>query len=146
MGPAVVGYAWKLEYGLAKTYHYHFLLFFDGAYSQQDIVIAQAIGEYWASNITNGKGIYHNCNRNKAEYKVRGILGIGMINHCDLSLRNGLKTAAAYLTKVDIYVRMVISGGGRCFGKSGKPKMKKDGRGRPRRNVVEQHDHSDSLI
>jgi hypothetical protein len=148
MSPAVIGYAWKLEYGLAKTYHYHLLLFFDGAHSHQDITIAQAIGEYWVSNVTDGRGIYHNCNNNKAQYKARGILGIGMVKHDDLSLRNGLKTAAAYLTKVDIFVRMVIAGGGRCFGKSGKPKMKKDGRGRPRQNLVKLKlvDQSESAI
>ncbi|MFL1559263.1 inovirus-type Gp2 protein [Pseudomonas sp. O11] len=145
MSPSIVGYAWKLEYGLAKTYHYHFLLFFDGATSRQDIVIAQAVGEYWSSCVTGGKGIYHNCNNNKADYKARGILGIGMVSHDDLDLRNGLKTAAAYLTKVDVFVRMMISGGGRCFGKSGRPKVKKSGRGRPRRNSIEPTAQSDSI-
>lgn len=128
----LVGWAWKLEYGLAKTYHYHLLLCFNGAANQQDISIAQGVGEYWVDVITGGMGLYHNCNRHKEEYKKRGILGIGMIKHDDAALKAGLKTVAAYLTKVDYYVRMVIAGGGRCFGKSGKPPDRKAGRGRPR--------------
>ncbi|RMV39816.1 hypothetical protein ALP12_101966 [Pseudomonas savastanoi pv. phaseolicola] len=145
MSPAIVGYAWKLEYGLDKTYHYHFLLFFDGAKSHQDIVIAKAVGDHWSNCVTDGKGIYYNCNASKAEYKARGILGIGMIGHDDLDLRNGLTTAAAYLTKVDLFVRMVISEGGRCFGKSGKPKLKKGLGGRPRRNSPKRCVQSESL-
>lgn len=142
--PGLIGYVWKLEYGLFKTYHYHLLLFFDGAKSQQDITIAKEIGEYWIHDVTRGAGIYYNCNVNKADYERLGILGVGMISHNDSSLRKGLATVAAYLTKVDYFVRMLGLKGGRCFGKGSRPKISPGKRGRPRKSVKFAADDSHS--
>lgn len=130
--PEILGYAWKLEYGLDKSYHYHFLLFLNGATHREDIVIAKVLGEYWIKNITCGKGIYYNCNKNKAAFEKKGILGVGMISHNQAGLRAGLKLVVAYLTKPDYFIRMIAPDGGRCFGKGGKASPKDSKRGRPR--------------
>ncbi|WP_144965461.1 inovirus-type Gp2 protein [Pseudomonas sp. DE0010] len=129
----VVGYAWKLEYGLDKSYHYHCLLFLNGVYHREDIVIAKLLGEYWVETVTEGKGIYYNCNKNKAAFEKKGILGVGMISHHQTGLRAGLKLVAAYLTKPDYFIRMIAPDGGRCFGKGGKVFPKQTKRGRPRK-------------
>ena len=131
--PGVVGYAWKLEYGLDKSYHYHFLLFLNGVDHREDIVIAKILGEYWVDTVTEGKGIYYNCNKNKAAFEKKGILGVGMISHHQASLRAGLSLVAAYLTKPDYFIRMIVPDGGRCFGKGGKASPKETKRGRPRK-------------
>ncbi len=129
----MVGYAWKLEYGLEKGFHYHMLFFFDGSKVQQDINIARRLGEYWENTITGGRGLYYNCNAFKHGYLNQGI---GMINHGDIELREGLKLAAAYLTKTDYYARIVsLEKNGRTFGK-GEQKQVSKKRGRPR-GVVE---------
>lgn len=93
----LIGYAWKLEYGLKKGYHYHCFLFFDGSKVRQDVTLARMAGEDWI-RVTRDKGDYWNCNADKDRY--RG-LGIGMIAHDDTAGRSGLNRAIAYVTKPD---------------------------------------------
>lgn len=126
---AMLGYAWKMEYGLDKGFHYHMLFFFDGSKVREDVSIAKQIGEYWNLSITDGIGVYFNCNRIKNSYKS---CGIGMINHHDYALRDGLKNAVLYMTKTDNYIKLVLPGNARIFGKGeiAQPKLNK--RGRPR--------------
>lgn len=103
------GYAWKLEWGFEKGFHYHFLFFFDGQRVQQDISIANAIGALWNQQITGYQGVYYNCNH-KAErtYKYNAL---GMLSYHDKQKRQYLKTfIVRYLTKVDEYAEIVVSG------------------------------------
>lgn len=93
----LIGYAWKLEYGLEKGYHYHCFLFFDGSKVRKDVTLARMAGEDWIM-ITQGKGVYWNCNAHKSRYRE---LGIGMIAHDDMAGRSGLNKAIAYVTKPD---------------------------------------------
>jgi len=124
----MLGYAWKLEFGFEKGFHYHVFLFFDGSKRWRDKYRAKKIGEYWQNNITNGKGLFHSCNANKGSYKY---LGIGVINDDDVKLREGLKKAAEYLTKADSYnVRIITPDKGRAFGKG--EVTAKSNKGRPR--------------
>jgi hypothetical protein len=134
-----VGYAWKMEYGLDKGFHFHILFFFDGSQVHKDIIIARMIGEHWEKDITGGKGLYYNCNAFKADYEEN--LGIGMINHFDTELRENLiNEAAVYLIKTDLYSRVIIReregkkvkmGNARTFSR-GEIKAKSHNRGRPR--------------
>jgi hypothetical protein len=126
---SLVGFAWKLEYGLDKGYHYHVLLFLDGSKVCRDVAIARGLGEHWSTVITGGKGLYFNCNAQKESYKY---CGIGMINHGDQKLRDNLRKAAIYLTKVDYYKKIVVPGNDRTFGKGVMPKSVGVKRGRPR--------------
>jgi hypothetical protein len=121
------GYAWKLEYGVSKGFHYHVILFFDGSKVRQDISRAKMIGEYWANNITQGKGLYYNCNLEKDKYDY---CGIGMINHYDEEMIENLKNKVAwYLTKPDDYMQSIDIG--ETFGIGG-IKWKSSNAGRPR--------------
>jgi Inovirus Gp2 len=129
----LVGYVWKLEYGIDKGYHYHMLFFFDGSKVRQDETIAMLIGEYWENTITNGRGIYYNCNANKDQYEH---LGIGLINHNDIVLRGNLKQwVATYLIKTDHYAKMLVPDNGRTFGRSEILKPNENRLGRPREYV-----------
>lgn len=124
------GFAWKLEYGYQKGFHYHILLFFDGARSREDISLAQAIGEYWTGIITKGNGLYYNCNAIKERYKSRGI---GMINHYDKDLIENLRKAVVtYMTKIDAYLRIITPKKDKSFGKGNMPVILHT-QGRPRR-------------
>lgn len=124
-----VGFCWKLEYGLDKHWHYHWLLLLDGSLVREDVTIAKMIGDYWSNTITDGKGLYWNCNANKESYKS---CGIGMIGHYDTAARDGLKKAALYMTKTDYYVKLLTPGNGRIFGKGNMPLLKTISMGRPR--------------
>jgi len=126
----VVGYVWKLEYGREKGHHYHMMFFLDGAKVRQDIVIAKLIGEYWNNVITQGKGVYYNCNGNKTRYRH---CGVGMIHYSEAEKLRSLKEMAAiYLTKADRYVSACMPGDNRTFGKGNSPKVGERSVGRPR--------------
>jgi len=122
----MVGYIWKLEHGPEKGFHYHVMFFFDGSKAREDITRAALIGRYWAENITQGRGLYFNCNAVKHNYKS---CGIGMVDHTDGEMREGLRRAVVYLTKTDLYMKLQTEG--RSMGRMNNPSPK-DPRGRPR--------------
>lgn len=131
----LLGHVWKLEYGAEKGFHFHVLFFFRGARVWKDKKLARLIGEYWKNQITNGRGIYYNCNANKALYRS---LGIGMIKYDNMALRAGLCKAAEYLIKVDHFARLLTPDNGRTFGRGEilEPKGDNDP-GRPRSECPE---------
>lgn len=126
----LVGYVWKLEYGADKAFHYHMIFFLDESKHRQDIKIAQSIGEMWKHEITNGKGIYWNCNAKKKHFEKNGRIATGKIKHDDMELRENLNIMASYLTKPDYFVKLTLSDGARTFGKGSKPRKIKAGRPR----------------
>ena len=124
-----VGYAWKLEYGAEKGFHYHVLLFFNGASRFSDVWIAKEIGEYWKNVVTDGEGLYFNCNARKGAYRS---CGIGMVHYGDKDARRGLDDLSVYLTKVDYYLKLALPGSDRSFGKGNKSIQPTKKSGRPR--------------
>lgn len=126
----LVGYVWKLEYGAEKAFHYHMMFFLDESNHRQDIKIAESIGEMWKHEITQGKGIYWNCNAKKKNYEKNGRVATGKIKHDDHELRENLNIMASYLTKPDYFVRLTLPNGVRTFGKGSSPKKIKSGRPR----------------
>ena len=130
-----INFALKMEFGLDKHWHYHMLVLLDGSIVREDVTIAKLIGEHWKKSITQGKGLYWNCNANKDSYKC---CGIGMVSHYGTAAREGLKKAALYMTKTDYYVRLLVPGNDRIFWKGNMPKPKTTTVGRPRTQVYEQ--------
>ncbi len=124
----MVGYVWKLEYGLDKGFHYHMLFFFDGSRVMRDVRIAMLLGEYWDIVITRGRGMYYNCNSIKGNYKV---CGIGEINYFDSEKIADLKYSVEYLTKPDYYGK-IFTRNGRTFGRGEMPQPRTHNKGRPR--------------
>lgn len=128
----LVGYAWKLEWQPKKGFHYHLLCFFDGHQSQDDINQARRIGELWAHSITGRQGLYYNCNLD-AEKRYR-YNAMGCIDYHDFEKQRGLYKLAAYLTKVDEYAAMLVTG--RTFQTSRKPNIPAGPHpGRPRQST-----------
>jgi len=123
-----VGHCWKLEYGLTKGFHYHWLFFFDGAKVREDVTIGKLTGKTW-ENLQKGEGLYWNCNAFKDKYID---LGIGMVSHFDQERRLGLRKAIAYLTKPDYHLCLKEVDVGRTFGKGLIKARPKEVRGRPR--------------
>lgn len=107
-----VGYILKLEYGREKGFHYHCLFFFNGQHVRQDVTIAGLIGEFWQETITDGQGIYFNCNRYKSDYRI---CGIGMLHRSESLRREGLMTAVNYICKTDQWVKLQVPGISRTF-------------------------------
>lgn len=124
-----LGYIWKLEYGQRKGFHYHTCFFFDGSKVRKDVTLARCIGEYWKRDITDGIGIYFNCNAITSTYAQ---LGIGDIHYTDQEKRSTLQKVITYITKVDTAVRFSLPQGARTFGRSEYNLSNRKKRGRPR--------------
>ncbi|WP_167470083.1 YagK/YfjJ domain-containing protein [Vreelandella andesensis] len=131
----LLGYIWKLEYGEYKGFHYHLLLFFNGAEVRQDIRYAQRIGEYWNITVTKGDGVYFNCNY-LAEERYHDN-AMGLVTYHDAKKRKGLTHIVNYLTKIDEYATLTVRGDNLGHSQSPKPHRGLDAKrlGRPRRHA-----------
>lgn len=126
----MVGYIAKREYTEDKGPHIHSVFIFDGQKVSKDAYKGDQIGEYWKNEITDGKGIFHNCNREKDTYAE---CALGMIEHTDDAKRTVLKEKAiAYLCKEEQSVGPIKeSGNERSFTRGISPRRKSNA-GRPR--------------
>lgn len=127
----VVGYIWKMEYGESKGYHYHLLIFLDGADAHKDVYRGLRMGQYWIE-LTQGRGAFYLSNFNKRYFHKRGLLGIGMISHFEQKKRGNLDKILRYFFKEDQYIKEKPKKGARVFGKGKIPLLGKPGIGRPR--------------
>ena len=126
----MIGYIAKREFTEDKGPHIHGLFIYDGQKISKDAYKGDQIGEYWKNEITDGRGIYHNCNREKEKYEE---CALGMIDYTDEYKRTVLKEKAiAYLCKEEQSVGPIKqSGNERSFTRGISPR-KKSNAGRPR--------------
>ncbi|WP_279474385.1 YagK/YfjJ domain-containing protein [Aeromonas caviae] len=128
--PALVGYIWKLEYGVDRRFHIHITFIFNGAVHQRDISLGIAVGEVW-EDMTNNNGTYFNCQTQREDYRRRRTDGVGMVHYSDTVKRIKLINALSYLTKLDTQILAILPAGRRTFGRmesaSAQPRL-----GRPR--------------
>lgn len=118
-GKALRGFIWKIEYGVEKGYHHHVMVFLDAQAHARDVLIAQEMGEHWRSEITDGKGIYYNCNADKSKYTMNGL---GEVKYHDQAKRAGLNLAAQYLCKHDEVIQGALPRGHRALTRGRLPK------------------------
>jgi len=127
-----ITYAWKLEYGMEKGYHYHFLFFFNGSKLRKDVTVAKIIGDKW-NVVTEGEGVYYNCNGSKGKY-IHSCIGV--LTCHDTERINALKKFVAnYIVKVDHFVQLDLEIQSRTFGKGAIPRSNLNNVGRPRRKL-----------
>jgi hypothetical protein len=123
-----IGYIFKIEEGVDKGIHIHALILFNGNNVQNDKFKGDQLGQYW-KKITNGKGSYHNCNRNN--YKDNAT---GMLDYRDIEKRRNLDKAMEYLAKDDQRVEALKENKkDRIIRRGTLPKEKGNG-GRPRKD------------
>ncbi len=130
-----IGYVFKFEDAPDKGPHVHALMLFDGQNVQKDAHRGDQLGDYWNKTITNGKGVYENCNRDKGKYSD---CGIGMIDHSDVVKRNNLlNSVLPYMLKSEQSIDGICqSGKEKSITKGIAPKAK-NGIGRPRSKKAE---------
>lgn len=123
-----VGHIIKREHTPDRGVHFHTVIIYDGQKVREDITKGEQIGDYWREQITDGKGTFHNCNRN--DYKDKGI---GMLDYKDTDKRKILdEEVLPYLCKEEQGIDNIKSSKkARAFTRGIAPK-KKDNRGRPR--------------
>lgn len=99
-----VGYAYRLEQGgKSKGYHCHLLVIYNGSIRCKDEYLGQCIGELWKTKITQGDGLFFNCNQklHKQRYEDDGVLGIGMILRSVKKSVDNAFTVIGYLASPD---------------------------------------------
>ncbi|MCV0437426.1 MAG: hypothetical protein K5880_02255 [Hydrogenophaga sp.] len=99
------GYVWKIEDGISVGLHVHLLIAYS-TQTNQDILVAEKIGQYWEAFITDGQGQYWNSNKNPKRYETLGHgIGVGQINHNDAERRDALRKNLEYLMKADQHLK-----------------------------------------
>lgn len=134
LGDAYAGYVCKLEYGLLKKYHFHWFILIKKSHLRRDILIAKALGEHWQAVITEGMGVYFNCNMQKDSYRDRCI---GELQHDDPNIWKGLDQLATYLTKPEYHLRKAGPAEDRTLWRGKVPKTRTTRAGRKRRSVCQ---------
>lgn len=112
----LLGYAWKLEWGVLKGWHWHWVLLFDGNRLCKDMAIGQAIGKHWESTVTGGRGMFYNANMHKERYR-RCI--VGTFHRDDPEIWPQVNEKLRYLTKSDLVMRLKRTNRIRAFGIGG---------------------------
>ena len=108
-----VGYAYRLEQGgKSKGYHCHLLVIYNGSERCRDAYLGQSIGELWQDKITQGNGLFYNCNQkeHKRYYEDEGVLGLGMVERRNKTAIKNAYNTIHYLTrhKPDQYLRVKL--------------------------------------
>lgn len=141
----IVGYVWRLEWGEAKSYHYHWIFFYDNSEVYQQVHLANCIGEYWVNVITDQRGDFFNCNAKRESYKFRGIGRIHAESLDHAGRRDNLSNRVIpYLLKRSQDPKIKLGKKFKLFGKGMVPKKMK--KGRPRKdwaNVIPMKDVDD---
>ncbi len=112
--PPIVGFVWKLECSVLKSYHYHFLFFMDANTFTEDKNFAYKLGELW-QKITLKKGIYQSFNH---EEQVRKNLAIGILTHDDQEKIDSLNKMIYHITKTEQFIHERSQINQRTFGYS----------------------------
>lgn len=112
----LVGYAWRIEYTPRVGYHMHFVLFFDGSKVQRHEYLAEQVGHLWVQEITQGRGYYHNVNRDRDKiWEKKWVLG--PIDHWDHDRRKILvEDVLSYFYKGRQRIQMLPYKGANLFG------------------------------
>ncbi len=130
---SLVGYIIKLECTAEKGPHLHCFFFLNGAQAQQHVFLAQEYGNYWL-RLTEGRGVFFNCNMKRDDYKY---CAVGMIHHADVQMRGNLLVPLKYITKADQRVKMKTSAKARVFWRGEMPSVRSSNAGRPRKAAGE---------
>jgi hypothetical protein len=98
----LTGYIYKIEHGMDKGLHIHWLLFFGTLQCKlEDVLLAQKLGEYWKFDIVSQQGNYWSCHgfEQKKMYSDFGMLAIGQVDRDDQLKRANLLNIVRYFCK-----------------------------------------------
>jgi hypothetical protein len=95
----LLGYIWKLEYGIHTEFHYHFIFFLDGREHARDILLGQMMGEIW-NQVVGENHCYFNCNDPKYQKRF-STSAVGRLERNDPIKYNALLKVIRYFCKKD---------------------------------------------
>lgn len=112
-GASLRGFAFCLEYGRHRRWHYHYLLLVDPGYADDDIALVESLGEIWRE-VTGGAGEFYNVNAHKNERRFKAV---GFVDARDKQVQVGLRAIARYFTLAGLFVQLKLSRRVKTFGK-----------------------------
>lgn len=113
LGASLRGFSFCLEYGQHRRWHYHYLLFIDPSYTDDDIALVESFREIW-HGVTDGQGELYNVN---AQKKKRRFNALGFVDASNEHVLVGLRAIASYFTLAGLYVQLKLPKRVKTFGK-----------------------------
>lgn len=113
LGTALRGFAFCLEYGQHRRWHYHYLVFVDPSYTDDDVALVETFRETWR-DVTDGQGELYNVNAHK---KMHRFQAVGFVDASNESVLTGLRAIASYFTLAGLYVQLKLPRRVKTFGK-----------------------------
>jgi len=113
LGTALRGFAFCLEYGQHRRWHYHYLVFVDPSYTDDDIALVETFRETWRE-VTDGHGELYNVNAHKNRHRYQAV---GFVDASDEKVLVGLRAIASYFTLAGLYVQLKLPKRVKTFGK-----------------------------
>lgn len=105
-------YAWKIEWGVQKGFHIHWLVGLNGSKYQDRINVPYHIAKHWDEVLFNGGSHTHNINAMPGKDRV----GLCVLHYADSQAGSFFGLYADYLTKVDYNLKLRLPNGMRSFG------------------------------
>lgn len=105
-------YAWKIEWGVQKGFHIHWLIGLNGSVYQDRINVPYHIGKQWDEKLFNGTSHTHNVNAMPGKERA----GLRVLHYADSQAGYFFGLYADYLTKVDYNLKLRLPQNMRSFG------------------------------
>lgn len=105
-------YAWKIEWGVQKGFHIHWLIGLNGSVYQDRINVPYHIGKHWDEELFNGASHTHNVNAMPGKERA----GLCVLHYADSQAGYFFGLYVDYLTKVDYNLKLRLPQNMRSFG------------------------------
>lgn len=105
-------YAWKIEWGVKKRFHMHWLIGLNGSVYQDRINVPYHIAKHWDEVLFGGASHTHNVNAMSGKEQA----GLRVLHYADSQAGSAFGLFADYLTKVDYNLKLRLPRGMRSFG------------------------------
>ncbi|MGE0113026.1 YagK/YfjJ domain-containing protein [Aquabacterium sp.] len=105
-------YAWKIEWGVQKGFHIHWLIGLNGSKYQDRINVPYHIAKHWDEVLFKGGSHTHNINAMSGKERM----GLCVLHYADSQASQFFGLYADYLTKVDYNLKLRLPKGMRSFG------------------------------
>ena len=101
--PDAIGYIDRVEDGLERRLHHHFVCLCDGHFHQDGYSLSEAIGKHWVNECVGSPvfASYKNCWLRRREYPFNCL---GVVHYTDSSMLMGLRLVLEYLAKDEPYI------------------------------------------
>lgn len=103
-GGELLGYAWVLEFGRERGFHFHYLVFLKHGVPGDDVSLVESLEAKW-KELTDGRGELDNVNSRRRGFRYPAV---GRIRLDDPQVVTGLQYLVSYMTLAPLFVKLEI--------------------------------------